>query len=56
VAAHTGKLRSPKTALRASGAVPMLLAPFGIEVAVPGWVQLLLATPGESGLALIATK
>lgn len=25
--------------------VPMLLAPFGIEVAVPGWVQLLLATP-----------
>jgi len=25
--------------------VPMLLSPFGIEVAVPGWVQLLLATP-----------
>ena len=25
--------------------VPMLLAPFGIEVAVPGWIQLLLATP-----------
>ena len=25
--------------------VPMLLAPFGIEAAVPGWVQLLLATP-----------
>ena len=25
--------------------VPMLLAPFGIEVAVPGWVQLMLATP-----------
>ena len=25
--------------------VPMLLAPFGIQVAVPGWVQLLLATP-----------
>jgi len=25
--------------------VPMLLAPFGVEAAVPGWVQLLLATP-----------
>ena len=25
--------------------VPMLLAPFGIEVAVPSWIQLLLATP-----------
>ena len=25
--------------------VPMLLAPSGIEVAVPGWIQLLLATP-----------
>ena len=25
--------------------VPMLLSPFGVEVAVPGWWQLLLATP-----------
>jgi Cu+-exporting ATPase len=25
--------------------VPMLLGPFGVEAAVPGWVQLLLATP-----------
>ena len=25
--------------------VPMLLAPFGTEVVVPGWLQLLLATP-----------
>jgi Cu+-exporting ATPase len=25
--------------------VPMLLAPFGVQAAVPGWAQLLLATP-----------
>lgn len=25
--------------------IPMLLSPFGVEAAVPGWVQLLLATP-----------
>ncbi|HYW16134.1 MAG TPA: heavy metal translocating P-type ATPase [Allosphingosinicella sp.] len=25
--------------------VPMLLSPFGIELAIPGWLQLLLATP-----------
>lgn len=25
--------------------LPMLLAPFGVDAAIPGWVQLLLATP-----------
>src|SRR3546814_4436664 len=25
--------------------IPMLLSPFGIDATIPGWVQLLLATP-----------
>lgn len=33
------------TALSLPLVVPMLLAPFGVTLAVPGWLQLLLATP-----------